>query len=188
MLFLGFVSLSLKKGTVWVSPEYEPVAYRKLIVLAKFDDAAAGRAMEDAMVRELKSQGIEAITSYLHISAEDLSSEENFIARANALGVDGLVAFTSTIDTEYKNGPSVNAHVGVPVRVGFFRVYLGGNVPIAGGVQKTKTLHLKASFYNSLSHQPQFEMTITGKIKNVNAAVKEVTGMTASELHKNNIL
>lgn len=151
----------------WKSPQYKPEAYRKVIVLAKTSNELAKRQIEDAAVKVLKEKGIEAIPAYATITAADLVSEQALIDKADGLGVDALLVYTVTgNNSQYKNKPSVNASLGVPVRVGIFRGFLGGNVPLAGGSKTVKTVQITASFYNRTSKLIQWSFPLSGVLKN----------------------
>jgi len=154
----------------WKSPEYKAEVYRKVMVLAKTTDELIKRQIEDATVKLLNEKGIEGIPAYSNIVDADSSNEEVFIAKADALGVDALLVYNViSNDTQYKNTPSVNASLGVPVRVGIFGGFLGTNVPIAGGAKTVKTVKAKASFYNRSSKSMQWSFPLSGKLKNDNA-------------------
>ena len=68
-------------------------------------------------------------------------------------------------NTTIKNTPSVNASIGVPVRVGIFRGFLGGNVPLAGGSKTVKIIKATASFYNRSTKSMQWSFPLSGKLK-----------------------
>lgn len=68
------------------------------------------------------------------------------------------------LTSEYKNGPSVNANLGIPVKVGIFRGFLGTNVPIAGGPKQVQKFSGSVSFYNRQSTDMHWNLGIGGKI------------------------
>ena len=168
LVFLSiFLILSLCSAqSSWKSPEYKAEKYRKLIVLAKISDDLTKRQVEDATVKLLAEKGISAIPAYSNITDEDLASEDALIKKADSLQADALIVYTITgQNTDSKNSPSVNMNVGVPVRVGIFRGFLGTNVPIAGGAKSVKTVKANASFYNRSSKDKQWSYQLSGRLK-----------------------
>lgn len=160
------------------------------MVLAKISDDAARKQLEDATVNALKAKGFNAVTAYMHVTADDLSSEEKFIQKIEAEQVDALIVFDKPSTTsEYKNTPSVSAGVGVPVRVGFFNVFLGGSVPIAGGVKQEQVINLKSSFYNKDSRMPFWALDLNGKLNKGTASLADEFSLkVVSSLISSNIL
>lgn len=175
--------------TAWKSPDYKPEQYRKVMVLAKISDELTKRQMEDATVKLLGEKGIMAIPAYAHITAPDLASEETLIAKADLLQVDALLVYNITgNETDYKNTPSVNASVGVPVKVGIFRGFLGTNVPITGGSKAVSKIKVTASFYNKTSHAMQWSYPMSGKLKTDNAKLAaSLAKQTVNAMIKDNL-
>ncbi len=173
----------------WKSPEYKPETYRKVMVLAKTTDELIKRQIEDATVKLLNDKGIESIPAYANIVDTDIANEESLIAKADALGVDALLVYNVTgNDTEYKNAPSVNASVGIPVRVGIFGGFLGTNVPIAGGAKTVKTVKATATFYNRSSKSMQWSFPLSGKLKGDNSKLATTFAQkTVSAMIKDNL-
>jgi TolB-like protein len=163
----------------------------RVIVLAKIEGQEHRQAMEDAMVRALQNDGIDAITSYQNITENEMKSEDIFIEKLKQLQVTGLVAFTNAqVATRYKRQPSVNAHVGVPVRLGIFRTYLGVDMPIAGGGARAKQeVKLTAQYYNKTSRtsvwSASFKDTYNGDVE---ALAKKFSERTVKELRKKKII
>jgi hypothetical protein len=150
----------------WKSTEYKPEKYRKVLVLAKTTDDLAKRQIEDATVKFLGEQGIVAIVAYSNIVDADLVSEDAFLSKADALEIDALLVYkVIATNTEYKNGPALNASVGIPVRVGIFGGFLGTNVPLAGGAKTVNTVKVTASFYNKASKAMQWSFPLSAKLK-----------------------
>lgn len=150
----------------WKSPEYKPELYRKVIVLAKVSDDLIKRQLEDGTVKMLNDKGFSAIPAYSNISESDLVSEDALIAKADKLEADALIVYTITGNsTEYKKTPSVDASLGIPVKLGIFRGFIGGNVPIAGGTKTVSTLHATATFYNRSTTSMQWSMALNGSLK-----------------------
>jgi hypothetical protein len=150
----------------WKSTEYKPDKYRKVLILAKTTDDLAKRQIEDATVKFLAEQGIIAIVAYSNIVDADLVTEEAFLLKADALEVDALLVYkVIATNTEFKNGPALNASVGIPVRVGIFGGFLGTSVPLAGGAKTISTVKVSASFYNRASKSMQWSYPLNAKLK-----------------------
>lgn len=183
ILFLGLMILissgNILAQSTWKSPNYQKETYRKVIVLAKTSNMGAKRLLEDQTVAELMLNGILAIPAYSNFTDQDLNSEESFLAKANQLEADALLVYTfNPITTEYKNTASVNASLGVPVKVGIFRGFLGTNVPLAGGVKEVQKFSGAVMFYNRQSTDIQWTFGIEGKIGN--DSVKQAKGLAKS--------
>ncbi len=131
---------------------------QKFLVLAKFSDKELAKQMETEMVNQLKAEGYQAIITQGNIAAKDLENEEQFLQKITDLGITGLIAFINPeTNNTYKKTPSINANVGTkPVKLGIFRVNLGGSVPIAGGTKTKKEIQLSAEFYNKKDAGPVF--------------------------------
>lgn len=169
-IFLPIMIVFFSAGHVlgqssWKSPTYQKEDYRKVIVLAKTTNPGAKRMLEDETVAELQANGIQAIPAYSNFSEADLVSEETFLAKANQLEADALLAYTfNSPTTEYKNSPTVSASVGVPVRVGIFSGFLGTSVPVAGGPKQIQKFSGSVLFYNKQAPDMQWSLNIGGKI------------------------
>lgn len=164
VFFLFSINQALGQSS-WKSPNYQKEDYRKIIVLAKTSNPGAKRLLEDQTVAELQAVGIQAIPAYSSITENDLATEDSFIAKANQLEADALLVYNfDPLTSEYKNSPSVNANLGIPVRVGIFRGFLGTNVPIAGGPKQVQKFSGSVSFYNRQSSDMQWNLGIGGKI------------------------
>jgi hypothetical protein len=193
LLFLFAVivpAFSQKVLSTWVSPEYAKPEYRKVAVLAKISDKEIQQMVEDNAVLALREKGINAITSYLNFKETDLASTEALIARADQLQVDAVVVFSVLReDTKIQNTPTLSAGVAVPVRIGFFTAYLGGNVPLAGGPKFVDVLQLKSEFYNRNSETPHWNTVYEFKLKNnYEAIAKGWTSRAVASLFRAKIL
>lgn len=138
---------------------------KKVMVLAKFDNNRYNTDMEDAMLRELKNKGVDAMVAHKSISSADAASEEAFIARLKALGVTGLIVFADgSMRSQYRNNPSINAGVNVPVKIGIFRAYIGGNVPIGGGTRKEQKVTIHAYYFDKEGENARWETLLKGNL------------------------
>jgi hypothetical protein len=92
-------------------------------------------------------------------------------------------------DTKIQNTPTLSAGLAVPVRIGFFTAYLGGNVPLAGGPKMVDVLQLKSEFYNRNSEKAHWNTTYEFKLKNnYEAIAKGWTTRTVASLFRLQIL
>jgi hypothetical protein len=191
-LFLTTIgpAFSQKVLNSWVSPEYSKPEYRKVAVLAKISDKEIKQMVEDNAVLALREKGINAITSYLNFKETDMASNETLLARADQLQVDAVVVFSVLReDTKVQNTPTLSAGVAIPVRIGFFTAYLGGNVPLAGGPKLLDVLQLKSEFYNRNSDVSHWNTTYEFKLKNnYEAIAKGWTSRTVAAILKAGIL
>jgi len=187
-LFLTTIgsAFSQKVLNSWVSPEYSKPEYRKVAVLAKISDKEIKQMVEDNAVLALREKGINAITSYLNFKETDMASNETLLARADQLQVDAVVVFSVLReDTKVQNTPTLSAGVAIPVRIGFFTAYLGGNVPLAGGPKLVDVLQLKSEFYNRNSDVSHWNTTYEFKLKNnYEAIAKGWTSRTVAAILK----
>ena len=191
-LFLTTIgpAFSQKILNSWVSPEYSKPEYRKVAVLAKISDKEIKQMVEDNAVLALREKGINAITSYLNFKETDMASNETLLTRADQLQVDAVVVFSVLReDTKVQNTPTLSAGVAIPVRIGFFTAYLGGNVPLAGGPKLVDVLQLKSEFYNRNSDVSHWNTTYEFKLKNnYEAIAKGWTSRTVAAILKAGIL
>jgi hypothetical protein len=191
-LFLTTIgpAFSQKVLNSWMSPEYSKPEYRKVAVLAKISDKENKQMVEDNAVLALREKGINAITSYLNFKETDMASNETLLARADQLQVDAVVVFSLLReDTKVQNTPTLSAGVAIPVRIGFFTAYLGGNVPLAGGPKLVDVLQLKSEFYNRNSDVSHWNTTYEFKLKNnYEAIAKGWTSRTVAAIFKYKIL
>ncbi len=190
LVALTSTSTAQKVLNSWVSPEYSKPNYRKVAVLAKISDKEIQQMVEDNAVLALREKGITAITSYLNFKEADLASTEALIAKADQLQVDAVIVFSVLReDSKIQNTPTLSAGVAIPVRIGFFTAYLGGNVPLAGGPKFVDVLQLKSEFYNRNSETPHWTTTYEFKLKNnYEAIAKGWTTRSIASLFRLNIL
>lgn len=148
MTLAGNVVAKTRATGTWADAGLEPRRFEKVLVLAKFSEDGARRILEDEVVKGLAGRGVVAVQAYKVLEAADLEGSEAIRAKAAQLGIDAGIVFTVTgEESKVKSGPSVNAHVGVPARVGPFSMFLGTNVPLGGGTSTVKQIKLTAKFY-----------------------------------------
>jgi hypothetical protein len=174
----------------WTSPEYTKSEYRKVAVLAKISDKEVRQLVEDNAVIALRDKGITAITSYLNFNDEDMATRESLIAKADQLQVDAVVVFSVQREgTTVTNSPTLSVGAGIPVRIGFMHVYLGGSMPIAGGPKLVEIAQLRTEFYNREKDIPHWNAVYEYKIKgNYEYIAKNWSGKVVNALIATKIL
>lgn len=172
--------------STWTTPDLQPATYKKVVVLARFNDDSAKRILEDAVVKGLKNMKVEAVQAYLVLTPADLASDESIEAKAQELGADAGLVLTGTGEsTEVKSGSNVSASVGVPVRVGPFGVFVGTSVPLGGGPSAVTKVGVKAEFVTKLGKGPLWIGTYTTDTKSgTERAAKDVASLVVKALKK----
>ena len=190
VLLVLLVPLAAAAGTksksTWASPDLQPAAYQKVVVLAKTTDDVAMRVLEDTVVSGLKRKGIEAVQAYLVLQPDDLLSDESIDAKAKELGADAGLVFTVTGEsTVVKSGSNAYASVGVPVRAGPFSLFVGTSVPLGGGPSAVKTFGIKAEFFANDVKGPLWIATYTADLESGSErAAKDVGTLALKQLKK----
>lgn len=189
ILLLFLTGCGSQNSSSWKSPDYKKETYRTVMVLAKTTNKLAQKQIEDATVQELKTNGIKAIPSYDAIKASDLETESVFMEKANTLQVDALVVYNfGKVKSEYKRKPSVNASLGVPVRLGIFRGFLGTDVPLAGGDKIVETVNSQVGFYTRDSSSIQWSHSLSGDLKNdTQVMASDFANKTVSKMLQDNL-
>jgi hypothetical protein len=179
-----------KTSSTWSAPDLQPGAYRKLIVMARFEDEAPRRILEDALAAKLKDAGLEALPAYQVLVPEDLASEAAIRAKVEQLGADAGIVFTVTgDDTKVKSGSNAYASVGVPVGVGPFSVFLGTSVPLGGGPSTVHTVHLKSELHALEGKNPRWIATYDTDLKGGTERVaRDLAGLAMKGLKKARLL
>ncbi len=80
--------------SVFVAPDYVKKDYKKLLVLARAEDAAKEKAVEDAVTKEFKSSGYRMTPAYQVVPPELLRDTLALRAKLEAEGFDGAVMLT----------------------------------------------------------------------------------------------
>ncbi|HBU79355.1 MAG TPA: hypothetical protein DEF18_14750 [Muricauda sp.] len=175
--------------SVWKSPTYQKRKYRKVMVVAKTSDGLAQRQLEDATVQQLKENGISAIPAYAHIKKTDYALEETLRKKVDELEVDALLAYTfDHPKSAYKSSPSVDARVGVPVKMGIFRGFLGTSVPLAGETKNVDKISGKATWYTCTSDEMQWSQSLSGKLnKDTQKLAEDFAQKTIKSMVKHNL-
>ena len=160
-------------ATTCAIPAYSQKA-TKVMVLAKLDNAGHKKNMENIMASRVKTTGAEVLTAHATLTEGDMASEEAFKTKLTELGVEGLIVFSDgTLRNEYKNKPSVNAGLGVPVKIGIFRGYIGGNVPLAGGAKQQSKVTLHVYYFDKFYEGMRWDDVLKGNLNNGSEALAQ---------------
>lgn len=165
--------------------------YSKILVLAKVQEPEIEKSFENEVVSALKNKGYIAIPSYSSFTPAELENTDRLVAKADSLGIDALLAFTlKNVETTVVNTPQVSASVGVPVRIGFFSVFVGGSVPLGGGPKEESTVHVLSAFYNDRnSEEPAWQMPLSGSLSyGTETLINDFTRKSIKALFKQKIL
>lgn len=162
----------------------------KVMVLAKLDNATHKKNMETIMASRVKTTGAEVLTAHATLAEADMASEEAFKAKLTELGVEGLIVFSDgTLRNEYKNKPSINAGLGVPVKIGIFRGYIGGNVPLAGGAKQQSKVTLHVYYFDKYYEGLRWDDVLKGNLNNgTEALAQKFADATLKQLTKKGFL
>lgn len=191
ILFTGMLSFWFFLPAVQAQHKKDGRKYSKILVLAKVQEPEIEKAFENSVVTALKDKGYTALPSYSSFTLAELENTDRLVAKADSLQIDALLAFTLiNVETTVINTPQVNASIGVPVRIGFFSVYLGTSVPLGGGPVEEKTVNVKAGFYTERnSPAPTWNMTLSGSLGDgTDALIYTFTRKTVKALFKQKIL
>lgn len=132
----------------------------KVLVVAHIDDAEARGMLERIATAEFQRKGIEAIAGSEVLSDADLESAEALQARAESLGVDGLLGF---FVLEIDDGETPRTHsdlyVGVPYHHGPYYWYTGRMLTFESSGPKMPKIKFGANFYIGPDGDPVWEKT-----------------------------
>ena len=157
---LLIASVSLGTAEVKAETPADVTPARKVLVVAKIEEEAKRRALEDQVRLDLQEKGVESILGSDVMSEADFASEETIRTKVESLGVDGVLGYVVLgVDESVKtSSASVSVGVGVPVGVGPFSVFVGGSVPLGGGEPKvTRKVRIRARYFASPFAAPAWE-------------------------------
>jgi hypothetical protein len=191
-LFIGLsLSVSAQKVlTSWVSPDYVKVDYRKIAVVARIPDKKIQKMVENDAVSFLRDKGINAVASNLSFSEGDSISYDSLIKKTESLKADAVIMFSIlSEDSKIQNGRNINAGVGIPISIGFFTAYIGGNIPLGGSPRYVEILQLKSELHNQRNKSLDWYSVYEFKLRTGYETVSQGwTKKTISTLFKAKIL
>lgn len=132
----------------------------KVLVVAYIDDAEARGMLERIATAEFQRKGIEAIAGSEVLTDADLESPEALQARAESLGVDGLLGFfVLEIDDGETPRMYSDLYVGVPYHRGPYSWYTGRMLRFESSAPKMPKIKIGANFYIGPEGDPAWEKT-----------------------------
>lgn len=194
LLLILFLSFSCGTNTTvtnsWAKADVDKIRIKgNVAVLVKIDDYSLRRSFEDKITQALINNGLDAISSYKHITENDLNNESSLFAKIDELGI-GAALTVYPISEKVKNtyAPTISARVGVPVDFGLGPIYLGASVPIAGGSYSETIANLEVLFYIKGDNNAIYSATISGSSDNADYLINDATGLIIDELREKQIL
>ena len=143
-----------------------PTPARKVLVVAKIQEEAKRRSLEDAARTELKKRGVEAILGSDVMSEADFVSEDAVRQKVESLGVDGVIGYVPLgIDESVKTS---SAHLSIGVGGyggGGMGMFVGGSVPIGGGSKVVRKVRLRARYFARPFAAPAWEQIYNQKLE-----------------------
>lgn len=131
--------------TSWSDPNFKGKNVKKVLVIALVNDLDYRKAYEDALVKELKSDGVNALRSLEVLNFTKKYTDEEFGKLLNDGNYDGLLT-VKYVDTDVKKRihPSVT----------FFDYYWGTVYRYPAYVEKHKTVKMEVSLFSPHSRTP----------------------------------
>ena len=174
----------------WVSPDMNNIQIEgKIAVLVKIDDYTLRRNFEDKITQNLKSKGLDAISSYNHFTKDDLNNEKALFAKIDALSIGAaLTVFPVSEKVKRTYAPTVSARVGVPVDFGLGPIFLGASVPIAGGSYAETIANLEVFFYMIDKKDPVYSSNVSGASDDANSMIEKASDLIVKDLIKKQII
>ena len=197
IIFLFFVllvayscSTPTKITSSWAEPDANLIIIDgKTAVLAKIDDLALRRTLEDKLVAALNKQGLDAITAYNNFSEKDLSNETALLKRVDELGIGAALAlFPVSEEVKHSRPPTVSARVGVPVDFGFGPVFLGANVPLTGGTYTEKIANIEIQFLVEGNYNAIYSSSVSGSAENTDALLNDIIHLVINDMKSKGVL
>jgi hypothetical protein len=197
LLAFSFLAITAACATTsfqstWKAPDAQPVVLsgQKVVAFVLTKNAAARRAAEDALAREISAGGAQGIPSYTLIPDAAASDEAKAKAQIEAAGATGVVVMRpvdksqEVVATSTYMGPSYGPYWGGYYGYGWGGAY-GGGVDV-----RTNTIITVETLVYSI---PQNKLIWAGQSNTTNptkvdAFVKELATAARSEMKKAGLL
>lgn len=159
-------------GLGYKASDYKKQSYKKLLVLSRVKDEVVRQKMENSLADLFGRSGQKAIASYKVLSADDLSSQEKFIAKLTELDVDALVAYTFYGTTNSQASDQVTFMGGnlpstIPVTtIGWFNVFLSPGYAFDINTQVNTTTRVRTELYNKSSKDIRWYKVVEVEMNN----------------------
>lgn len=136
-------------GLGYKAGDYKKQSYKKLLVLSRVKDDVVKQKMENSLADLFNRSGQKAVAAHKVISAEDMTSQEAFLAKLETLGVDALVAYTFYGTTNAQGKDVVSVIGSAPVTsIGIFNVFLSPSYSFDINTQLNSTTRIRTELYN----------------------------------------
>jgi len=144
----------------------KPAPARKVLVVAKIQEEAKRRALEEAARTELKSRGVEAILGSDVMTEADFVSEDTVRKKVESLGVDGAIGYVPLgIDETVKTS---SAHVSIGIGGyggGGMGMFVGASAPIGGSTTVVRNVRVRARYFARPFAGPAWEKVYNRKLE-----------------------
>lgn len=180
-------------------PDMAGKSYSKVFVMALAKDESRRRLVEDAVVSELKEQGVEAMASWSYIDTLNLEDQDALrVAAEKAVKESGadaaLVGKVVREDRRTEYGPPQVEQTPMPVSPYFmgYGSYVGygyQTIVSPGELREVNEYFLQTSLYDAASAKPVWRaQSITLNPENIEQAVADVADMLARRLMEDGVL
>ena len=190
MALLVTATLSLAGAAPEDAAEAKPSPARKVLVVAKIQEEAKRRSLEQAASAELKKRGVETILGAEVMSEADFVSEEAIRKKVESLGVDGVIGYLPLgIDESVKTS---SAHLSVGFGGyggGGLGMFVGGSVPIGGSTTVVRKVRLRARYFARPFDVPAWEKFYNEKLNDdTSSLVKYLAQDSVTALKKKKLI
>lgn len=164
----------------------QPVPARKVLVVAKVQEEAKRRWLEEAARTELKERGVETILGSDVMTEADFASEESIRAKVESLGVDGVIGYVPLKIDETVHQSSASLSIGIGgYGGGGFGGFVGGSVPIGGSTTVVRTVHVRTRYWAKPFTGPVWEKIYSEKLKeDTSDLMEDLAESTVKDLKK----
>jgi len=146
--------------------EATPAPARKVLVIAKVQEEAKRRALEEEARIELKKKGVETMLSADVMTEADFASEDSIRRKVESLGVDGVLGYVPLRVDETQKTSSASLSIGIGgYGGGGFGMMVGGTVPIGAKTTIIRTVQLRARFWAKPFSGPAWEKVYSEKLE-----------------------
>ena len=139
---------------------------RKVLVVAKIQEEAKRRSLEETARAELKERGVETILGSDVMTEADFVSVDAVRKKVESLGVDGVIGYVPLSIEESVKTSSAQLSVGVGgYGGGGMGMFVGASVPIGGSTKVVRTVSLRARYFAPPFAAPAWEKVYKGKLE-----------------------
>ena len=166
VLLLAPLSPGLPKAASEGAADAEPAPARKVLVVAKIQEDAKRRSLEEAARAELEKRGVETILGSDVLTEADFASEEAIRTKVESLGVDGVIGYVPLAIDESVKTSSAHLSLGIGgYGGGGMGMFVGGSVPIGGSTTIVRTVRLRARYFARPFAGPAWEKVYSQKLE-----------------------